>query len=92
MLSTDFVALDTKSNSITKAACLKKFPEVNRLVFNYKDRTDIVPDMKAYMNSTLQLNAFPTHYIINREGIIVKVLSDSHSLKVAQKKVSLIEK
>jgi len=37
MLSTDFVALDTKSNSITKAACLKKFPEVNQLVGNYKD-------------------------------------------------------
>jgi hypothetical protein len=44
------------------------------------------------MNLTLQLNALPTHYIINKEGIIVKVLSDSHSLKVAQKKVSLIEK
>lgn len=29
MLSTDFVALDAKSNSITKAACLKQFPEIN---------------------------------------------------------------
>jgi len=48
--------------------------------------------MKAYMNLTLQLNAFPTHYIINREENIFKVLSDRHSLKVAQKKVSLIEK
>ena len=100
------------------AACLKEFPEVNQLVANYKDRTDIVfislaedtpeqlapflvrkplsyavvPDMKTYMNLTLQLNAFPTHYIINKEGIIVKVLSDSHSLEVALKKESLIEK
>lgn len=44
------------------------------------------------MNLTLQLNALLTHYIINREGIIVKVLSDSHSLNLALKKVSLIEK
>ena len=92
MLSTDFVALDAKSNSITKAACLKEFPEVNQLVGNHKDRTHIVISMKAYMNLTLQLNVFPTHYIINREGIIVKVLSDSHTLKVALRKVSLIEK
>jgi len=47
MLSTDFVALDAKSNSITKAAFLQEFPEVNQLVGNYKDRTDIVPNMKA---------------------------------------------
>ncbi|MBE0391768.1 TlpA disulfide reductase family protein [Flavobacterium sp. PL002] len=96
------------------AACLKEFPEVNQLVANYKDRTDIVfvslaedtaeqlapflvrkplsyavvPDMKTYMNLTLQLNAFPTHYIINKEGIIVKVLSDFKSLEAALGKIS----
>ena len=48
----------------------------------------VVPNMKTYMNLTLQLNAFPTHFIINKEGFIVKVLSDSKSVEVALAKVS----
>jgi peroxiredoxin len=48
----------------------------------------VVPNMKTYMNLTLQLNAFPTHFIVNKEGFIVKVLSDSKSLEVALTKVS----
>lgn len=48
----------------------------------------VVPNMKTYMNLTLQLNAFPTHFIINKEGFIAKVLSDSKSLEVALQKVS----
>lgn len=94
------------------AACIKEFPEVNRLVDQYKERKDIVfislaedtpeqlktflarkplsyavvPNMKTYMNLTLQLNAFPTHFIINTEGNMVKVVSDFKSLEVALKK------
>lgn len=48
----------------------------------------VVPNMKTYMNLTLQLNAFPTHFIINKAGFIVKVLSDSKSVEVALAKVS----
>ncbi|MGO4820267.1 MULTISPECIES: TlpA family protein disulfide reductase [unclassified Flavobacterium] len=96
------------------AACLKEFPEVNKLVEKDKDRTDIVflslaedapeqlipflarkplsysvvPNMKTYMNLTLQLNTFPTHFIINKEGFIVKVLSDYKGLEVALEKES----
>lgn len=51
----------------------------------------VVPNMKTYMNLTLQLNAFPTHFIINKEGIIVKVLSDFKSLEAALEKASLKE-
>ena len=43
----------------------------------------VVPNMKNYMNETLHLNAFPTHFIINKEGFIAKVLSNSESLEVA---------
>jgi hypothetical protein len=43
--------------------------------------------MKDYMNLTLQLNAFPTHFIINKDGSIAKVMSDYKSL-VAFMKVS----
>ncbi len=46
----------------------------------------VVPNMKIYMNETLHLNAFPTHFILNKEGKIVKVLSNVESLKVALEK------
>ncbi|MES2241194.1 MAG: TlpA disulfide reductase family protein [Bacteroidota bacterium] len=94
------------------AACIKEFPDVNKLVEKYKDRKDIlfvsfaedtpeqlkvflarkplsysvIPDMKIYMNETLQLNAFPTHFIINKEGLIAKVLNNYKSLEVALEK------
>jgi peroxiredoxin len=48
----------------------------------------VVPNMKDYMNLTLQLNAFPTHFIINKDGSIAKVMSDYKSLAVALAKVS----
>ncbi|MCD0465856.1 TlpA disulfide reductase family protein [Flavobacterium sp. ENC] len=94
--------------------CIKEFPQVNRLVEEYKDRKDIlfvslaedspeqlkvflarkplsyavIPDMKIYMNETLDLNAFPTHFIINKEGLIAKVLPNFESLEVALAKES----
>lgn len=96
------------------AACIKEFPEVNKLVEKYKDRKDIlfislaedtpeqlkvflprkplsysvIPNMKEYMNEALQLNAFPTHFILNREGSIAKVLNNYQSLEVALAKES----
>lgn len=96
------------------AACIKEFPEVNKLVEKYKDRKDIlfislaedtpeqlkaflarkplsysvIPNMKEYMNETLQLNAFPTHFILNKEGSITKVLNNYQSLEVALEKES----
>ncbi|QSW88260.1 TlpA family protein disulfide reductase [Flavobacterium endoglycinae] len=89
--------------------CIREFPQVNKLVEDYKDRKDIVfmslaedspeqlktflvrkplsysviPDMKEYMNTALQLNSFPTHFIINKEGMISKVLPNFESLEVA---------
>lgn len=48
----------------------------------------VVPNMKTYMNLTLQLNAFPTHIIINKQGFIEKVVSNYTSLEVALVKVS----
>jgi peroxiredoxin len=99
------------------AACIKEFPDVNQLVEKYKDRKDIVfvsfaednpeqlksflakkplsysviPNMKNYMNETLHLNAFPTHFIINKEGKIAKVLPNFESLEVALEKESKLE-
>ncbi|SHH01157.1 TlpA family protein disulfide reductase [Flavobacterium defluvii] len=94
--------------------CIREFPQVNKLVEEYKDRKDIVfmslaedsaeqlktflarkplsysviPDMKVYMNEALQLNSFPTHFILNKEGMISKVLPNFESLEVALAKES----
>lgn len=48
----------------------------------------VIPNMKIYMNETLQLNAFPTHFILNKEGVIAKVLPNYRSLEVALEKES----
>ncbi|RKR11947.1 thiol-disulfide isomerase/thioredoxin [Flavobacterium sp. 90] len=48
----------------------------------------VIPNMKIYMNETLQLNAFPTHFILNKEGLIAKVLPNYRSLEVALEKES----
>lgn len=48
----------------------------------------VIPDMKEYMNNTLQLNAFPTHFILDKEGVIKKVVSNYESLEVALGKES----
>ncbi|MEO8238431.1 MAG: TlpA disulfide reductase family protein [Flavobacterium sp.] len=48
----------------------------------------VIPNMKVYMNETLNLNAFPTHFILNKEGVITKVLNNYKSLEVALEKES----
>lgn len=48
----------------------------------------VIPNMKVYMNETLQLNAFPTHFILDKEGKIKKVVSNYESLEVALEKES----
>jgi peroxiredoxin len=48
----------------------------------------VIPNMKQYMNETLQLNAFPTHFILNKDGLIVKVVNNYQSLAVALDKES----
>jgi peroxiredoxin len=43
----------------------------------------VVPNLKTYMNTTLQINGFPTHIIVNKQGVIEKVTSNYHDLEVA---------
>lgn len=49
---------------------------------------EVIPNMKVYMNEALQLNSFPTHFILNKEGMIAKVLPNFESLEVALAKES----
>ena len=91
------------------AACIEEFPAVNALASKYKDRSDmqflslaedtqdqltaflakkplsydVVPNMKTYMNQVLHLNGFPTHFILDKEGKMLKIVSDYESLNTA---------
>lgn len=47
----------------------------------------VVPNMKTYMNEVLTLNAFPTHFILDKNGTILKVLSNYESLELALDKI-----
>ena len=47
----------------------------------------VVPNMKKYMNETLQLNSFPTHFIVDKNGMILKVVSNFESLDTALEKI-----
>lgn len=48
----------------------------------------VVPNLKIYMNETLQINGFPTHFIVNKNGTIEKVTSKYQDLEVALEKIS----
>ena len=48
----------------------------------------VVANQKNYMNEVLHLNAFPTHFIINKQGKIAKVLLNYEGLELALKKES----
>jgi peroxiredoxin len=83
---------------INCVACVKEFPELNRLVGRYKNRSDVkfislasdskteltaflkkkpfnyavVPKMGNYMSEQLNVNAYPLHLLVDKQGKIVK--------------------
>ena len=46
----------------------------------------VVPDQKAYMDDVLKINMYPTHFIVNKKGIIVKAVNDEKALSLALQK------
>lgn len=52
-------------------------------VFLKKKKLDylVIPSMKDFMNLTLGLNAFPTHFVLDKEGKIIKVVGSVAALK-----------
>lgn len=55
------------SLAFDKADRLKNF--LQKTVFNYR----IIPEKEAYLLNTLSISGYPTHIIINREGLVLKV-------------------
>ncbi|WP_341224999.1 redoxin domain-containing protein [uncultured Arcticibacterium sp.] len=93
-------------------ACVKEFPELNKMVSHYKEREDmefislaydssddlrkflkkkkfdysVVPVERSFIDETLNIHSFPTHFIINKKGIIKKVINSYEELEVAMKR------
>ena len=82
-------------------ACVKEFPELNKLVDENQSRNDIVfisiaidnkkdlqkflntkefkyvviPETENYMTSKLNISEYPTHFLIDKNGKILKVVN-----------------
>ncbi|RCR70639.1 TlpA family protein disulfide reductase [Larkinella punicea] len=46
----------------------------------------VIPDQESYLTDQLQINAYPTHFVINKQGLITKKVTDYHALVYALKK------
>lgn len=58
---------------------------LNKTIFNYA----VVPDQYKFLTERLQLNAYPTHFVINKQGIITKKTNEYGALAYALRKESL---
>jgi len=78
----------SKNKDIEFISLAEDNPEQLKAFLNKKPlRYSVVPNMKEYMNEVLQLNAFPTHFILDKESKIVKVVSNFKSLEIALEEV-----
>jgi peroxiredoxin len=46
----------------------------------------VIPDQEHYLTDQLQINAYPTHLVINKQGLITKKVTDYHAMAYALKK------
>lgn len=87
-------------------ACVKEFPDLNKLVNQNKSNPDIqfislaldnkedlikflkkkkfqysvIPEMKNYLTDILNITEYPTHLLIDKNGIIIKVVNKIEDL------------
>lgn len=59
--------------------------QLNDFLMKKKLEYGIIPNSKDFMNITLGLTAFPTHFILDKEGKIIKVLASVQGLEWALK-------
>ena len=60
--------------------------ELSTFLTNKPLSYSVIPKMKNYMNESLHISSFPTHFIISKEGLISKILINYESLEVALEK------
>ncbi len=92
---------------INCVACVKEFPELNKLVDRYQNNKEVlfvslamdpknplvkflqtrafkyatVPDMTSFMANQLKVTQYPTHILVDKNGIIKKVVNKIEDLE-----------
>jgi peroxiredoxin len=69
--------------ALDKKEALKPF--LKRFQFDYA----VIPEQESYIMEQLQVNQFPTHLLINKQGRIAKVVNNHQELTTALKKLAL---
>jgi thiol-disulfide isomerase/thioredoxin len=73
------------SFALDKAEPLMSF--LNSTQFDY----NIIPDSKNYTMDTLNINVFPTHMILNKDGLVIAVSANAKTLKKQLEKFVKLE-
>ena len=82
----EMVTLYTNRNDILFVSLA--FDNKEALTAFLKKRTfiySVVPDQEDFMRDVLKLHMYPTHFIINKQGLITKVVNEGKALAAALK-------
>lgn len=63
--------------------------ELKNFLLKHKFNYPVVPDQKEYITKKLNVSMFPTHFLLNKNGFISKVVNDYKDLAYALNKESL---
>jgi hypothetical protein len=75
-----FISLATDTNQELESFLTKK-------TFSYA----IVPTQKSYISEILEISSYPTHIVIDKKGLISKVVGNYKELAIALKKESQLQ-
>ncbi|WP_191908897.1 TlpA family protein disulfide reductase [Larkinella humicola] len=74
---------ENRSDVLFLSLCLD--PRQKVAAFLKKKQFDyaVIPDQESYLTDQLQINAYPTHFVINKQGLITKKVTDYQALVYA---------
>lgn len=75
-----------KSDILFISLCLDPRKDVERFLLQTKFDYATVPDQDTYLSDSLGIGSFPTHFVINRQGRIVKKSNDYRAMLYALEK------
>lgn len=66
--------------------CLDSRDNVKAFLAKKKFDYPVVPDQNNFLTDTLQINSYPTHFVIGKDGLIAKKVGDYHGMVYALEK------
>ncbi|GAB3254347.1 hypothetical protein GCM10027347_14740 [Larkinella harenae] len=68
------------------SVCLDSRDKVEAFLTKKKFDYAVVPDQAKFLTDQLQINSYPTHFVINKQGLIAKKVGDYHGMVYALEK------